>query len=56
LQNFWQKIVIFHFGFWSEEAKKKSPKEPHGNNKFYIFDGTKYNSEDLGILYSIVSK
>jgi len=27
MQNFWQKVAILHFGFWSQEAKK-SPNEP----------------------------
>jgi len=22
MQNFWQKVVILHFGFWPQEVKK----------------------------------
>jgi hypothetical protein len=26
MQNFWQKVSILHFGFWPQEAKKKTKK------------------------------
>jgi len=52
---FWQKVVILHFGFWSQEAKKaqKSLKRPHEGNTFCILDRTKNN---FGILHSIIPK
>jgi len=59
MQKFWQKMVILHFGFWPQEAKKK-PKRvswgPHEGNKFCILDGTKDDPENFGILHSTIPK
>jgi len=56
---FGKKVVIFHFGFWLQEAKKNpkmSLKRLHDNNKFCILDGTKHNPKNFGILHFITPK
>jgi hypothetical protein len=48
-------VFILHFGFWPQEAKKKSqkakkPKIPHLlHEKFVILDGTKHTHKKFGI-------
>jgi hypothetical protein len=53
-------MVILHFEFWPQEAKKKknlkSLIKPHEDNKFYILDETKHDFEIFGILHSTIPK
>jgi hypothetical protein len=59
MQKFWQKSIILHFGFWPQEAKKKTKKSksPHPPyKKFGILDGTKHTYENFSILHFIIPK
>jgi hypothetical protein len=58
-KNFGKKVFILHFGFWPQEAKKKTkmPKYSHPpHEKFGILDGTKHIYENFGILRFIILK
>jgi hypothetical protein len=47
-------VVIFHFEFWPQEAKKNlkiASRGSHENNKFYILDGIKHDSKKFSILH-----
>jgi hypothetical protein len=55
MQNFWKKVFILHFGFWSQEAKKKSQKAlTHPMKNLAFLDGTKHTHKNFGILYFFI--
>jgi len=52
-----KKVIILHFGFWLQEAKKKAQRasrDHNEDNKFCILDGT--NPEHFDILHFIIPK
>jgi hypothetical protein len=54
-----KKISFFHFGFWPQEAKKKTKKLKSShlpNEKFSILDKTKHTYKKFDILYFIILK
>jgi len=55
---FGKKVSILHFKFWNKEAKKykKASRGSNESNKFCIWDETKHNLENFGILYFIILK
>jgi len=42
--------------FWILASRGKKPKKPHDGKKFCIFDRTKHDPENFGILHSTIPK